>query len=103
MAYINVDHSKFEQAAKAIDTYVREARIKMRSSSNVVHDLAATWQGKDASEFQNQWNRLDDSDSTFSKMIKDLESYAKFLRYAAKKYKDAQSNAVNRANGLPRW
>ena len=32
-----------------------------------------------------------------------LESYASFLRFAGNKYKDAQTNAVNRANRLPKW
>ena len=41
--------------------------------------------------------------SGVSRMISDLENYAKFLRYAASKYRAAQVNAVNRANSLPRW
>lgn len=103
MAYINVDHSKFEDAASAIDTYVNSMKHKMTRAQFEVTYLTNSWQGSDSLQFKTQFDKVDDDDSTHKKMIKALDSYAKYLRFAANKYKDAQARAVNRANGLPRW
>ena len=103
MAYIKVDHSKFESAASAIDTYIRLMKSKMNNAGGEVNNLAANWQGKDFAQFKTQWDKVTNNDSTYYQMIKTLESYAKYLRFAAQKYKEAQSKAVNRANGLPKY
>ena len=101
MSYIRVDHSKFETAAVSIDNYVEDMKRNMSSAENEVSTLSASWQGQDFNQFNNQWSKLTDSSSVHTQMVKSMESYAKFLRYAAKQYKDAQANAVNRANSLP--
>lgn len=103
MAYIKVDHSKFEAAATAIDNYVRLMRSKMQSAQKEVDNLGSKWQGADYIQFKSQWQKDVGNGSVNEEMLKAMESYAKYLRYAANKYKEAQSKAVNRANGLPRW
>ena len=103
MAYIKVDYSYFEKAASAIDTYVSSMKNKMRSAGSEVTTLSANWQGSDFTQFKAQWDKVTNNDSTYSQMIKSLESYAKYLRFAAQKYKSAQSMAVRNANNLPRW
>lgn len=103
MAYIKVDHSKFETAASAVDDYVKIMKTKMKSAQGEVTALSSSWQGADYTQFRTEFDKVDNNDSTHIKMVKSLESYAKYLRYAANKYKDAQSRAVNRANLLPRW
>lgn len=103
MAYIKVDHSKFEAAAEEVDEYVALLKSKMRSAQGEVTTLSSTWQGSDFVQFQTNFSRVDNDDSTHMQMVKALESYAKYLRYAAQKYKDAQARAVNRANSLPRY
>ena len=103
MAYIKVDHSKFEPAASAIDSYVTLMKSKMRSAEGEVTTLSTTWQGVDFNQFKTQWNKVTSNDSTYMNMLKALEEYAKFLRFAGGKYKDAQTKAVNRANGLPKY
>ena len=103
MAYIKVDHSKFEGAATAVENYVKLMNNKMQSAQGEVTTLSATWQGSDSIQFKNAFDKVDNNDSTHAQMVKSLESYAKFLRYAANKYKEAQSKAVNRANGLPKY
>lgn len=103
MAYIKVDHSKFESTASAIDGYVKLMKNKMKNAQHEVVALSTTWQGSDFVQFRKEFDKVDNNDSTHIQMIKALESYARYLRYAAKKYKDAQARAVNRANGLPRW
>lgn len=102
MAYIKVDHSKFEPTAAAVDNYVSLLKSKMASADSEINTLSSSWQGIDFNRFNEQWKTVTNNDSTYYKMIKYFESYAGFLRTAGKKYKDAQINAYNRANGLPR-
>lgn len=101
--YIKVDHSKFEAAATAVDNYVALMKNKMRGAQDEVTELSSSWQGSDYTQFKAKFDSVDNNDSTHTQMVKSLESYAKYLRYAANKYKDAQAKAVNRANDLPRW
>lgn len=103
MAYIKVDHSKFTDAANAVDTYIRTMKSKMDSATSEVNTLQSNWQGSDYNQFKIQWTRVTNKDSTYSQMLKSLESYSNFLKFASNKYKDAQAKAVNRANNLPRW
>lgn len=103
MAYIKVDHSKFENAASEIDEYVSLLKDKMKTARLEVLAMTYQWQGSDAVEFMKQFDKIDDDESVYKNMIESLESYATFLRYAAKRYKDAQTVAVNRANALNRW
>lgn len=103
MAYIKVDHSKFSSAAGAVDTYVNQLRTNMTKAGSEVDNMSSIWQGSDYTQFNNQWDKVTNKDSTYSEFVKALESYADFLNFAAEKYKKAQINAINRANGLPRW
>lgn len=103
MAYINVDHSKLEAAASAIETYLDQMKTKMNTASGEVTKLSASWKGDDYTHFKAQWDKVTSDDSTYSEMRKSFESYAEFLKFAAQKYKDAQIDAINRANSLPRW
>ncbi len=98
--FIRVNHSQFESTAKAIDTYISRHNSSMAAAGQVVATLAQQWQGKDATQFQQKWGKLNDKSSTPQNMMKSLEAYADFLRFAASQYKAAQSKAVNRANWL---
>ena len=103
MAYIKVDHSKFENAAAEVDKYTTFLKQKMKSAQGEVVNLSSTWQGGDYNQLKNEFDKVDNNDSTHSKMVKALESYSGYLRYASNQYKNAQIRAVNRANSLPRW
>ncbi len=103
MAYIVVDHNKFEHAASAIDTYISKHKKNMNKINQEMVDLAASWQGADYVAAKQKCSEMNASGSTSDKMIKALDSYADYLRYAGKQYRDVQSRAVNRANLLPRW
>lgn len=103
MAYIKVEHSKFEVAASAVDSYVSTLKNKMQSTQSEVTALSSTWQGSDFTQFKTEFDKVDNEDSTHTQMVIALESYAKYLRFAANKYRDAQARAVNRANSLPIW
>ena len=91
MAYIKVDHSKFEAAASAVDKYVTLMKNKMTSAQNEVATLSSSWQGLDYTQFKREFDKVDNNDSTHAQMVK------------SDKYKNAQSRAVNRANSLPKW
>lgn len=102
MAYIRVNHSKFESTAAAVDSYVTLMKNKMRGAQSEVTTLFSSWQGADFTQFKAEFDKVDNKDSTHTQMVKAMQSYAKYLRFAANKYKDAQTRAVNRANNLPR-
>mgnify|MGYP005610381609 CR=1 FL=1 len=98
--FIHVDCSKFNKTAEKIETYIENHEKNMKLATQEVKALSSTWQGKDAIEFQNQWNEVTEKKSTSQEMIQALENYAEFLRYAGNQYKDAQAKAVNRANRI---
>jgi WXG100 family type VII secretion target len=100
VAYIHVDHSQFEKTAREVDAYVEKQRRNMQYMDQEVKSLTSTWAGEDSRQFQSQWGNVQDGDSISKKMEKAFENYAKFLRYAADQYKDAQAKAVNMANDL---
>ena len=101
--YIRVDHSKFEDAASAIENYISRMKNKSSLAEGEINNLSAAWQGSDFTQFKVQWEKAVSTDSTYADMKKSFETYAKFLRDAANRYKNAQANAINRANALPRW
>ena len=102
MAYIKVDHSKLESTAAEVEEYVTLLKKKMNDVQGEVSILSSSWQGTDFTQFQDQFNQVDDADSTHVQMIKELESYARYLRYAAEKYKKTQADAIDRARKLPK-
>lgn len=103
MANIRVYPSKLNSAATNIDNKVAIIKRKMSSSNNQVALLSSAWSGKDYDKFKARWEGIDENGSVYSKTIKSLESYSNYLKYAESKYKRAQSDAINRANRLPRW
>ncbi|MBR4050455.1 MAG: hypothetical protein IKK09_08145 [Clostridia bacterium] len=100
MAYIMVDHRRLETTASDIDGYISAHRRAMLEIDNNIVSLGSSWQGEDYYQMQREWNEMKNGSSTSEKMLKSLDSYADFLRWAAKKYKQAQTDAINRANKL---
>ena len=103
MANIQVDHSQYERADSAIETYISKHKSKMNTINNSIASLGSSWQGNDYNQLKKEWQEIQGSGSTSDKMLKSLDNYADFLRFAANKYKSAQANAINRANRLPRY
>ncbi|MCL2662964.1 MAG: WXG100 family type VII secretion target [Oscillospiraceae bacterium] len=101
MSFISVDRNRLERAATAIENYIKSHRSKMTSANNEVNALSrAAWQGADFNQFNTQWNRVNERSSTSEKMIASLDNYAKFLRNASTRYRNAQTNAINRASRI---
>lgn len=103
MAYIRTDFERFDNAIIITDEYVDLMKSEMANAGGEVNVLATTWQGADSEEFKTRWNTVTEEKSAYIQMVKAVDSYSSFLRFALNKYKDAQANAINRANSLPRW
>jgi len=103
MAYIRVNHSYFETAASAIESYVTKQNSKMNKIDKEVDAMASYWSGVDYQSLLAKWEDVNSNDSTSGKMKKALNNYAGTLRKVGNMYKEAQGKAVNRANNIPRW
>ncbi|NMB33475.1 MAG: hypothetical protein GX992_04450 [Clostridium sp.] len=101
MAYIKVDSSRLERTAKVIDTYIGKHKLNMKNATGELDTLSGSWQGADFDQFKSEWYKSTEKGSISQSMIEAMESYADFLRYAANEYKNAQANAVNKANAIP--
>ncbi len=102
MASIYVDHSCFEGAAKAVEEYVRKLDQGMNRANQAAEELSSGWKGSDYDAFMAKWHTIDDSSSVHAAMVQSLTAYAEYLRFAAAQYKNAQINAINRAERLSR-
>jgi len=103
MAYIRVDHKKLIVAADAVKDYRGLLTSKMQIANQIVDDMRASWRGDDAVQFQHQWDLVSAEGSVCRKMSDSLKSYEDYLRFASDTYKNAQIDAVNMADSLPRW
>lgn len=103
MSYIKADYGRIEEAAKIIEDYVIDIRKKMNQASVEITTLSLEWNGRDFNYFKLQWDKTIGSSSAFSEMINSLEVYSKFLEAASSKYREAQINAINRADNMLRW
>lgn len=100
MAYIKIDHTQFQKASNAVDTYIRNHKKNMDGIEQAMTSLGASWKGEDYFQVKHEWNQINGSGSTSDKMLISLQNYADALEATAKKYKDVQSRAINRANTL---
>ncbi len=103
MTKIKVDFRMIDSTASVIDEYITSAKKCMKSAKDEVNSISNLWKGEDSVAFNNKWEECIGENSTYSRMVKSFESYSQFLKCAGDKYKEAQINAINRANGLPRW
>lgn len=95
---IKVDHSKFENAANAIDTYIRQYRNRMNNIDDAINGkLASAWKGEDYTQFRSEWEELSAKEAISEKMITALQNYSDSLHAASKHYLQAQTDAINRA------
>ena len=101
MAFIRIDYTKLSAVADKVHEYMLFVNQNMIKSSSEVFFLSASWQGSDFDSFQQQWGSLDDNDSVHTQMKDALCVYEDYLRYAQTKYRNAQTDAINRASALP--
>lgn len=100
MAKIRADHSKFSAASSAIKKYTNSMDRFTLDTAEDIALLVSTWQGKDQNSFAQSWNKAINNKSIHAKMKNSLVNYANVLDYASKLYKQAQADAINRANSL---
>lgn len=103
MTYIKVEHSKFTHTVDKLDSFVTTMKKNIQMANTEIDILSLSWQGSDFAQLKKEWNKVDNNDSTHMQMIKNLESYGRFLEYASSKYKAAQARAIDRANQLPKY
>lgn len=102
MARIRVDHSRLNTVADTVETDAKGIKSQMAKAQLSVMQMAFGWQGKDASKFLKKWETNYEANAAYKLTIDQMEAYARYLRYAAKLYRDAQIKALNTANKLPR-
>ncbi|MBR5949285.1 MAG: hypothetical protein IKZ82_11675 [Clostridia bacterium] len=102
MAKIKVDYRTLEQASIAIEQYLSTHNNKMNKANAAMVELGNYWSGEDYTATYALWENVDRGASASNSMMKSLRNYAEFLKMASRKYKNAQENAVQRANRLPK-
>ena len=100
---INVECAKLIKTAENIEKQTEEIKKLMLSSTNAVLEMKSGFQGADYDAFCIKWDSLVAEGSNYATLVKRLESYAKFLRYAANQYEYVRNQANNRSNRLPKY
>jgi WXG100 family type VII secretion target len=99
MAHIIVNHENLRRAADTLDEKSRDVKSKVRTAGGLVDgSLKSGWEGLDYTQFQIEWK--DDVGKATDGLIQSMEQYANLLRFAGKKYQEAQADAVNRSNWI---
>lgn len=102
MARIIVNHQTLKTAADKLDEKNRNIKTVMGNANSVVDGgLHTNWDGMDYTQFRIEWQNKTKKATT--DVTKKLEEHANFLRFAASKYNQAQTDAVNKANSIPQW
>ena len=101
--YIKTECEKMVKTAENIEAQIAEIKKLMTNSSTAVLEMRSGFRGADYDAFYAKWDSLWTEDSTYSTLVKRLESYAKFLRYAAEQYEYVQEQAQLRSNRIPKY
>lgn len=101
--YIKTDYERLVKTAENVESQIAEIKKLMNNSSTAVLKMRSGFHGADYNAFYAKWDGLLTEDSTYTTLIKRLESYAKFLRYAAEQYEYVQDQAQLRSNRIPKY
>jgi uncharacterized protein YukE len=102
MARIRVNHDYLRSTAEAIEKRIETNEALMREIDAQVSEISSEWVGEDYVQYLQQWESAKKQNSLLQSTTDRLRDYAEFLRFVAVEYQNAQSDAVNRANRLPR-
>ena len=102
MPYIEVDHSKFFEAAEAVKEYTDYMKSCQKKVEGEFNSLLSEYEGVDAAALDKKRKELYRNKSVHKKMEHALEGYGDNLKTAGKLYKNAQADVVNKALLLPR-
>ena len=100
---IKVECEKLIKTAEIIEKQTAEIKKLMLDSNNAILEMRKGFQGADSDAFCAKWNCYFAQDSDYTTFVKSLESYAKFLRYAAEQYDYVQEQAQLRSNRIPKY
>lgn len=102
MAYIRIETEKLDNAIKAIKEFVLKATEDCDKVSNKVLTMQNFFQGDDSKAFTLKWLELvRSSDSTYTKMLEEMNRYAEYLEFVKKKYEEAREEVLAKAQGIP--
>ena len=102
MANIRVDCGELRTIAGKIDAYVEFAKDQQKKANEEQERLSLHWQGLDHKAYEEKWNTATVESMKYNGMLKAMENYADYLRYAASEYEKAQERAIGTATRL-RW
>ena len=103
MAKIDIDFKQLDSTISAIDDALKCIKSEMRKTDSDVDTLMLSWKGKDSDDFKNKWLSQTFPDSTYTKLINELESYRDFLKYARRRYYDLQRDIISNAGYSFKW
>lgn len=104
MAMIEVNHKVLRDVASAITTYCTAQDREMSSADTEIKSmLTSDWLGPDALEFGKTWENVDSNDSTTVKFRETLKNFGESIATCASEYENAQGDAYNTANRLPKY
>jgi hypothetical protein len=104
MALIEVNHRTLRDVASEITSYCSVQDREMRSADTDIKSmLFSDWMGSDAQEFGKKWEGVDDNNSTSIKFRDSLKNFGDNLTACANEYENAQGDAYNEANRLPKY
>lgn len=101
MGYIiKVDHAALKRTAKTLSTTSSNLRNRTTYLSSLAEQLGSSWSGEDYQMFASRASSLSAGDSTLISTCNMLDSFAEWAEKTAEMYISAQSEAINKANGL---
>lgn len=99
MARIIVNHQTLKNTGDRLDGKVSDIRAKQNTANAYVDGgLHQNWEGMDYNQYRIEWKN--DIDNATNTLVKKMEEHANFLRFASKKYQDAQTTAINKAGWI---
>lgn len=100
MGKLKVDLEGIKKAKQQVDAYIQVHKQCIGKISNISNQLAASWQGNDALEFQKQFEQLIGGSSESEALLSKMVSFSEYLDFAYKYYSDEQRDACSRAARL---
>jgi uncharacterized protein YukE len=100
VANIDVDYGVLEETAAVIEGYIAGHRRHNQAIEEELRLLGSQWRGTDYNRIVEQWQRMEAPDSESGRLLRELETQAKKLRWASARYKSLQKAAISRAKRL---
>jgi len=97
---IEVDTTVLRDVSAKTDLFIASLKSKRDVLKNYGSELAAVWQGADATKFQRKYNAIVSDNGFAEELIDALECYRDYLKYCAERYEKTAESAISKANGI---